>query len=412
MRSIVLILSFLLATSLFSQTSEGKEIPFEDTIVLPINYQPSKKYLLSICLHGLFGSGKSMAKDFSPYTQYMNMILACPNGNIPDPSRNATKWGNEDSVEYLQRYLTYIKNKYKIEGDPFLIGFSQGANQAIYTALRDPSIWKTVAILSGGYSDIPKENYPNVSLIKMLFISGDTGSGEIYTLKRMNERLELLSPYSKIQQIILNGHTHETSTKFAYSILKWYASQSKYFKKSFWIFKGDFMKDYLQGEDEILNLNYESAYTSFKNSLKLNPVYPPSVFRFAHTSLLTGKTKDFKNNFFTFLELYSRNPDLPREPLVRIFEDIRITFRNDRALREHFISYFEASLNENESNLDIIFVAELNFLLSHLHRYSAQFDESNQRVDNARLLYQSMSKRSQDFKDFEVQKKIEIIENL
>ena len=227
----------------------------------------------------------------------------------------------------------------------------------------------------------------------------------------MNERLDQLSPYTKIQQIILNGHVHETSTKFAYSIFRWYASQSKNFKKSFWIFRGDFMKDYLQGEDEIINLNYEAAYSSFKNSLRLNPVYPPSVFRFAHTSLLTGKTKDFKNNFFTSLDMYSKNPELPREPVVRIFEDIRLTLRNDRVLRNHFISYFESNLNENESNLDTIFVAELNYLLSHLHRYSAQFDESNQRVDTARSLYQSMSKKSQDYKDFEVQKKIEIIEN-
>ena len=119
-----IIISISFCSTPYSQSlPEGKEIVFNDTVVLPVNYNKEKKYLLAICLHGLFGSGKSMAKDFSPYSRYMNMILACPNGNIPDPSRNATKWGNEDSVEYLQKYLEYIKSKYNVSDDPFLIGF-------------------------------------------------------------------------------------------------------------------------------------------------------------------------------------------------------------------------------------------------------------------------------------------------
>jgi predicted esterase len=410
--SILIIVFITFCSTPYSQTlPEGNDYVFNDTVVLPVNYNKEKKYLLAICLHGLFGSGKTMAKDFSPYSRYMNMILACPNGNIPDPSRNATKWGNEDSVEYLQKYLIYIKNKYNVSDNPFLIGFSQGANQALYIALRDPTLWKTVAILSGGYSDIPKDNVPNISQIKVLFISGDTGPGEVYTLKKMKERLELLHSHSKIKHIIVKGHTHATSTKFSYPIFKWYASQTKNYSKSFWIFKGDFLSEYTSGEQEFLNGNYESSYEYLKKSLKINPVYPPAVFRFSHTSLLAGKMKDFKKSFYSALELYSQYPEFPRESLGTIFEDIRITLRNDIQLRNRFISFLENNLRESESSLDSVFVAEINLLLAYLHRYSSNFDESFLKLDTARSIFQGIEGKSSNFKDFEIQKKIETIEN-
>jgi len=410
--SILIIVSITFCSTPYSQSlPEGNDYVFNDTVVLPVNYNKEKKYLLAICLHGLFGSGKTMAKDFSPYSRYMNMILACPNGNIPDPSRNATKWGNEDSVEYLQKYLIYIKNKYNVSDNPFLIGFSQGANQALYIALRDPTLWKTVAILSGGYSDVPKDNIPNISKIKVLFISGDTGPGEIYTLKKMKERLELLHSHSKVKHIIVKGHTHATSTKFSYPIFNWYASQTKNYSKSFWIFKGDFLSEYTSGEQEFLNGNYESSYEYLKKSLKINPVYPPAVFRFSHTSLLAGKMKDFKKSFYSALELYSQYPEFPRESLGTIFEDIRITLRNDIQLRNRFISFFEKNLRESESSLDSVFVAEINLLLAYLHRYSSNFDESFLKLDTARSIFQGIEGKSSNFKDFEIQKKIETIEN-
>src|SRR6185295_6159720 len=97
---------------------------FEYSVSLPVNFELKRKYLLGICLHGLGGSGKSMIAPFSYYSRYMNMILACPEGNIADPSRNGKKWGYAESHAYVISFLEHLKKKYNIYPEVFLFGFS------------------------------------------------------------------------------------------------------------------------------------------------------------------------------------------------------------------------------------------------------------------------------------------------
>ena len=388
-----------------------QEEGFTYAISLPVTFKKEKKYLLGVCLHGLYGSGKFMAKDFSIYSRYMNMILVCPNGNIPDPSRYATKWGSEDSIEYLQTFLDYIKRKYNVYDNPLLIGFSQGANQAFYMALRDPEIWQTIAVLSGGYSEIPVENHPNITKIKLLFISGDTGPGEVYTLRRMNEKIALFSQYTKINQTIIKGHLHETSPLFAYNIFKWYIKDNSNFKKSFWMNKGDFYREYSKGEDEFQKGNYLKSIEYFKSSLKLNPVFPLTHSRYAHASLLSGKLKFFKRSFYNSLEIHTNDPTISRKNIPQLFEDLRITLKSDDKLRKYFIHYLESNLKEYEPMISGIFSAEINLLLAYLHNYSNDPEESKRALENAKTLFLSIEDTSSDYLDFQVQKKIEITEN-
>ena len=412
---IIFILYFLFSNpSLYSQNkldSVIQEEGFTYAISLPIDFKKEKKYLLGICLHGLYGSGKFMAKDFSVYSHYMNMILVCPNGNIPDPSRYATKWGSEESVEYILTFLEYIKRKYNLYDNHLLIGFSQGANQALYMALRNPEIWQTVAVLSGGYSDIPVENHPNISKIKLLFISGDTGPGEIYTLKRMNEKIAFFSPYTKINQTIIKGHIHETSPLFAYNIFKWYIKDNPRFNKTFWLNKGDFYGEFSKGEDEFQKGNYSKSIEYFKSSLKLNPVYPLTHSRYAHAFLLSGKLKFFKRSFFKSLEIHTNDPTISRKNIPQLFEDLRITLKNDDKLRKYFIHYLESNLKEYEPMISGIFSAEINLLLAYLYKYSDDEDESKRALENAKTLFLSIEESSSDYLDFQVQKKIETTEN-
>jgi hypothetical protein len=411
---IFLLFFFIINISAYSQNkldSVIQEEGFTYAISLPVNFKKENKYLLGICLHGLYGSGKFMAKDFSIYSRYMNMILVCPNGNIPDPSRYATKWGSEDSVEYILTFLDYIKRKYNVYDNHLLIGFSQGANQAFYMALRDPEIWKTVAVLSGGYSEIPVDNHPNIMKIKLLFISGDTGPGEVYTLRRMNEKIALFSQFTKINQTIIKGHIHETSPIFAYNIFKWYIKDNSIFKKSFWMNKGDFYGEYSKGEDEFQKGNYSKSISYFKSSLKLNPVYPLTHSRYAHASLLSGKLKFFKRSFYNSMEIHTNDPTISRKNIPQLFEDLRITLKNDDKLRKYFIHYLESNLREYEPMISGIFSAEINLLLAYLHKYSDDPDESKRALENAKTLFLSIEDSSSDYLDFQVQKKIEITEN-
>lgn len=400
--------------SIYSQNkldSVIQEEGFTYAISLPVGYKKENKYLLGICLHGLYGSGKFMAKDFSIYSRYMNMILVCPNGNIPDPARYATKWGSEESVEYLLSFLEYIKKKYNLYDNPLLIGFSQGANQAFYMSLRDPDIWQTVAVLSGGYSEIPTENHPNISKIRLLFISGDTGPGEIYTLRKMNEKINFFSQFTKINQVIIKGHIHETSPIFAYNIFRWFIKDNPRYKKSFWMNKGDFYGEYAKGEEEFQKGNFLKSIEYFKSSLKINPVFPLTHSRYAHASLLAGKLKFFKRSFYNSLEIHSEDPTISRKNIPQLFEDFRITFKMDEKLRTYYINYLESNLKEYEPIISGIFSAEINLLLAYLHKYSDNSEESKRAVENARTLYLSIEESSSDYIDFQVQKKIEITEN-
>ena len=412
----LLVGSFLITENLFSESFRGGIEVVQDSgytyaISLPINFQKNKKYLLGICLHGLFGNGRFILKDFSPYSRYMNMILACPNGNIPDPSRSATKWGSEESVDYLYNFMIYIQNKYLTYEDPFLIGFSQGANQALFLALRNPEIWKTIAVLSGGYSEIPKEYYPNAGALNILFISGDTGPGEVYTLKKMKERLEVLKPFNQIEHKIIKGHIHETSTDFAYSIFRWYISVNDKFQKNFWLNKGDYLKAFSSGELEFQSGNFEKSMIYFKKSIKMNPIYPNSVVRYCHASLLGGRIKSFKKSLFKALELHSSDPVYSRIPVSLLFEDIRITFKTDSKLREHLIHYFENRLKEYEDTLEPIFLAEIYYLLANLYQYSENMVEAKRYSEEARVIYASIEDSSLNFKELEVKKKLDLLEN-
>lgn len=388
-----------------------EEDGFTYALSLPVHYQKEKKYVLGICLHGLGGSGKFMLKDFAIYSRYMNMIIACPNGNIPDPSRNATKWGGEDSLEYINNFYRLILSKYNIYENPFLLGFSQGANQALFLSLKNPELFKTVIILSGGYSDIPKEYYPNAEKLNLLFISGDTGPGEIYTLRKMNERLEVLKPYSKIPQIICNGFIHETSPAYAYKIFQWYIQKNPRYKKNFWLNQGDFYKLFVDAESEFQKSNFSESMELYKKSLVINPVYPPAVLRFAHASLLSGKMKSFRKSFFSGLQLYSTDPYFSGKFVSEIIEDIRITFKPDKKLREHFLTKLQNGFIDMEVYLTPILRAELSLLLGHLNSYSGKKEESEIYYKKSLDLYAEFDESSTVYKDYNVDTKRFFLEN-
>lgn len=416
-KNIVLAVALICIAILSLHAEEMAEYKEEDgfnyAISLPVHFRKEKKYILGICLHGLGGSGKFMLKDFSMYSRYMNIILACPNGNIPDPSRNATKWGSEESLDYIYSFYEYIRNKYNVIDEPLLIGFSQGANQALYLTLKNPDTFKTVVLLSGGYSEIPKEYFPNVEKLKLLFISGDTGPGEVYTLKKMNERLELLKPYSEksISQIICKGFIHETNPAYAYKIFHWFVRYNKRYKKDFWINKGDFYSLFMEGESEFMKSNYSDSLEIFKKSLKINPIYPPAVLRYSHSSLLTGKMKSFRKSFFKGIDLYSTDPVFQGSFVSELFEDIRITFKQDMKLRNFFLQKIESEFSENEPKYLPIIQAEFFLLLGHLSSYSERMEDATNYFDSAKELYGSIEPKSATYKDFGISSKLFFLEN-
>ncbi|NBU99524.1 MAG: hypothetical protein EBS19_15165, partial [Spirochaetia bacterium] len=165
------------------------------------------------------------------------------------------------------------------------------------------------------------------------------------------------------------------------------------------------------GEDEFQKGNYSKSIEYFKSSLKLNPVYPLTHSRYAHAFLLSGKLKFFKRSFFKSLEIHTNDPTISRKNIPQLFEDLRITLKNDDKLRKYFIHYLESNLKEYEPMISGIFSAEINLLLAYLYKYSDDEDESKRALENAKTLFLSIEESSSDYLDFQVQKKIETTEN-
>jgi predicted esterase len=381
---------------------------FTYAISLPVNYSPEKSYLLAICLHGLGGDGISMAKPFAEYTRYMNIVLACPNGNIPDPNRNATKWGGESSIDYILNFTRLMKSKYKVHPTVLLIGFSQGGNQGLLMSMRNPSIWKYFISISGGYNDFPNRFNSNAKKIKILYISGDKGAGEVYSKKKMDEKILFLKKLrANPSRIVINGQEHNVSMAIVEKSLYWFLNKSPFYQKTYWLHKGFFHNFYRNGNKKMVEKDYRSAQTLFENSIKINPIYPPGMLNFCQSSLLSGKMNYFKNSFFSIFLLYSEDSSYKRIEVFKFLDRIPLAIGKDPDLVVNFVQFLEENLIKYENIISPVFLAEINYLISTLYK---EIDESEFSLDyliKAKYIYSQLDPKDFFYKEAEANGRLE-----
>ncbi|MCB1176591.1 MAG: hypothetical protein KDK36_03325, partial [Leptospiraceae bacterium] len=296
-------------------------------LILPANFNPKKKYLLGICLHGLGGNGVEFALKLSYYSRYMNMILACPNGNIPDPTRKSTKWGYDKSEEFILNFESMLREKYNLFPGTLLIGFSQGGNQGILTSLMHPTLFPYFIGISGGYNDLSPELEQSLPEVKMLLLSGDRTSGEVFTKKALDAKFKLYNKHKNISRQTIKGEKHHVSNKMAYSAFKWYASVNKNFKKRFWVFKGNYFYYFKKAVRFKKEGKFKESKDYYKKSLVINPVFPPSHLGYCRSSLMMGSVTQFRKSIFKVLEFYSFFPEYESSDVFELFDDVYKTFK-------------------------------------------------------------------------------------
>jgi len=169
-------LVFSFTSSIYAQKSDidstinnkTKSIYFESSalfkcnIRLPVNYNPEKKHILVIGLHGggsnieqfisIWDSVKNTefiyAVPQAPYPWLVNKQLVYDWALWPTGKNKLIRRASNLIVNYIGDLTVFLKEHYNIS-DVYLLGFSQGAIFTYIAGTRNYKIYKGLIILSG-----------------------------------------------------------------------------------------------------------------------------------------------------------------------------------------------------------------------------------------------------------------------
>lgn len=406
---VFLFLFFLTTNSVYSQIKLDNIFTIEDgisySIVLPVNYNKNKKYLLAVGLHGLFSDGSRMVNPFSYYSRYMNIILVCPDGNFTDNGRNGVKWGYDKSEKYILNLVDLIKSKYKVYDDVLLFGFSQGGNQGLQSALSSPNIFRYFAGLSGGYTSLTDRQISNAGKINILFISGDTGEGEAFTRREMDNRFQVLKRYNPYAiRKIYPGIRHEVIHEQAFYMFDWLMTVSQK-DRSTHLIKEDYFKSYFDSTNALASEKYAESIQYAYDSISKNKIFAPTYFNLASSFFSMKDTLSFKKFFFPMLELYSTYSFFDHSPVLNLIENIKLS-DVDFLIKEKFLEFVQTKLNEYETRLSNLYKGEIYLLLAELHIINHNTQYARAAFKKSLSFYTQINPKETIYIDAQVKKKI------
>ena len=406
---VFLFLFFLTTNSVYSQIKLDNIFTIEDgisySIVLPVNYNKNKKYLLAVGLHGLFSDGSRMVNPFSYYSRYMNIILVCPDGNFTDNGRNGVKWGYDKSEKYILNLVDLIKSKYKVYDDVLLFGFSQGGNQGLQSALSSPNIFRYFAGLSGGYTSLTDRQISNAGKINILFISGDTGEGEAFTRREMDNRFQVLKRYNPYAiRKIYPGIRHEVIHEQAFYMFDWLMTVSQK-DRSTHLIKEDYFKSYFDSTNALASGKYAESIQDAYDSISKNKIFAPTYFNLASSFFSMKDTLSFKKFFFPMLELYSTYSFFDHSPVLNLIENIKLS-DVDFLIKEKFLEFVQTKLNEYETRLSNLYKGEIYLLLAELHIINHNTQYARAAFKKSLSFYTQINPKETIYIDAQVKKKI------
>ena len=406
---VFLFLFFLTTNSVYSQIKLDNIFTIEDgisySIVLPVNYNKNKKYLLAVGLHGLFSDGSRMVNPFSYYSRYMNIILVCPDGNFTDNGRNGVKWGYDKSEKYILNLVDLIKSKYKVYDDVLLFGFSQGGNQGLQSALSSPNIFRYFAGLSGGYTSLTDRQISNAGKINILFISGDTGEGEAFTRREMDNRFQVLKRYNPYAiRKIYPGIRHEVIHEQAFYMFDWLMTVSQK-DRSTHLIKEDYFKSYFDSTNALASEKYAESIQYAYDSISKNKIFAPTYFNLASSFFSMKDTLSFKKFFFPMLELYSTYSFFDHSPVLNLIENIKLS-DVDFLIKEKFLEFVQTKLNEYETRLSNLYKGEIYLLLAELHIINHNTQYARAAFKKSLSFYTQINPKETIYIDAQVKKKL------
>ena len=137
----------------------SKSGPFFNNIVeVPADYDPAKKWILRVQLHGgvgrpspnpastAGGAARALAGAGRPPNRIEGekQIYLHPSGWVQ------AQWWDEEQVDNIIRAIDVLKRKYNIdESLIYLTGISDGGTGVYYIALKEPNVWSSYLPLNG-----------------------------------------------------------------------------------------------------------------------------------------------------------------------------------------------------------------------------------------------------------------------
>ena len=131
---------------------------FNNVVEVPADYDPSKKWMLRVQLHGgvgrpspnpagtMSGSLRAMAGAGRPPNRIEGekQIYLHPSGWM------RAQWWDEEQVDNILRAVDVLKRKYNIdESLIYVTGISDGGTGVYYLALKEPNVWSSYLPLNG-----------------------------------------------------------------------------------------------------------------------------------------------------------------------------------------------------------------------------------------------------------------------
>ena len=129
----------------------SKSGPFFNNIVnVPADYDPSRKWILRVQLHG--GVGRPSPNAVAPGREQrpQNRIEGEPQIYLHPSGWMAAQWWDEEQIDNILRAVDALKRKYNVdESLSYLTGISDGGTGVYYMALKEPNPWSSYLPLNG-----------------------------------------------------------------------------------------------------------------------------------------------------------------------------------------------------------------------------------------------------------------------
>ena len=136
----------------YSLRWKSKSGPYFNNVVdVPDDYDPSRKWMLRVQLHGGVGRPSPNASQPGRQPGRANNRIAGEKQIYLHPSGwIAAQWWDEEQVDNILRAVDTLKRRYNIdESRIYLTGISDGGTGVYYLALKEPNPWSSYLPLNG-----------------------------------------------------------------------------------------------------------------------------------------------------------------------------------------------------------------------------------------------------------------------
>lgn len=153
-------------------------------LYVPSTYSGQKAWPLVVLCHGTipYDSPELQIREWALFAESKGIIVAAPRlvgtkGDFPPAPDRQITLQNQDEQTIL-KMVTTLKGRYKIaEEQVFLTGWSAGAYTILYTGIRNPDVFRALAIRQGSFDKrfmlIPADKMDRWQPIKVIYGSTD-----------------------------------------------------------------------------------------------------------------------------------------------------------------------------------------------------------------------------------------------